>query len=117
MPDHFQTDPFEGRFPSRDVSVARNVPPLPPWLAARILRPGEEVSLVRGPRWRPSWEPYVTHPLLFGAALVAGALCIAAARLVAESWAETHPLPVCFGVLLALGSVYVLAFFNAYFTR
>jgi hypothetical protein len=116
MPDHFQTEPFA--VPSSPSPIRASLhPPLPEWLARRLLRPGEEISWVRGPRWRPSWEPHVTHPVLFLYALALGAVCIVAARLSAGSWEDTHPLPVFAGVGIVLLSIYVLAFFNGYFTR
>src|SRR5438093_253744 len=52
--------------------------PLPDWLQRRLLREGEEVTSVRGPRWSPSWERYVTHPVLFLGGLAAGVLILVA---------------------------------------
>ena len=101
MSDDFLTDPFDAQPPSdsRDIrhrdyrdddrrSVRfRRSAPLPSWLARRLLRDGEQVTFVAGPRFNPSWEKYVTHPLLFLAALGLGVLCVGTGRLTNETWA------------------------------
>jgi hypothetical protein len=92
-------------------------PPLPPWIARRLLGLDETVEWVRGPRYNPSWERYVTHPLLFLVALVLGTACFAAGRLAAGEWSGLAILPAFLGGGLVFASVFVLGFANAYFTR
>jgi hypothetical protein len=113
MSDEFQTARFDP--PPAEISLPYR--PLPPWLARRLLRPEEQVTWVRGPRWNPWWERYATHPVLFLAALAIGAACVAVARLRAGSWSDMHPAPAVVAVALFFGSIYVLAIANAYFTR
>ncbi|MCI0460112.1 MAG: hypothetical protein L0Z62_24435 [Gemmataceae bacterium] len=91
--------------------------PLPPWLARRLLRADETVTWVRGPRWNPSWERYITHPGLFLLALLAGAACVAGGRLYGGSWSAMPVAPAVVAGALVIGSIYVLAIANAYFTR
>jgi hypothetical protein len=112
MSEQFQTDRF-------DVSQPRisYFAPLPPWLASRLLGPGEEVTWVRGPRFNPSWERYVTHPLLFLVALLVSAACLAVDRLLARSVNEMSGVSILVAFILVFGSICVLAFFNGYFTR
>jgi hypothetical protein len=113
MSDSFQTDPSETP-PSKIVLPQ---PALPTWLARRLLRPDEEITWVRGPRWNPEWERYVTHPLLFLQALALGAACIGIGRLSVESWSELPPGTVLAALGIALGSILVLGVCAAYFTR
>jgi hypothetical protein len=112
MSDEFQTARID---PPPAISLPYR--PLPPWLARRLLRPEEQVTWVRSPRWNPSWERYATHPALFLVALAVAAACVGIARLCAGSWSELHPAPAVVAVSLVFGSVYVLAIANAYFTR
>src|SRR5437868_5836762 len=99
MSDRSQQDVFDARDPDR----FRLFPPLPPWLARRLLRPDERVTWVRGPRFNPWWERYVTHPALFLLALALGAACLGAARLIAGSWAAVPAPPalIAGGLVLA----------------
>lgn len=117
MPDHFQTDPFDTAPLPTPPNLARLYTPLPGFLERRLIRPGEEVTFVRGPRWSPAFEPLLTHPLVFGAALLVGALLVGAARLAAHDANSMHPAPVAVAIGIVLGSIMVLAFFNGYFTR
>src|SRR5262249_38268095 len=71
MHDRFQTDHLDA---PRAPDVSRSRPQLPAWLARRLLREGEQIESVRGPRHCPAWEPYVTHP---GVALIGLALAVA----------------------------------------
>src|SRR5690606_23004035 len=90
---------------------------LPPWIASRVLRPGEEVTWVRGPRRNPSWEPCVTHPLLFVAALALGVILVGTG-IVAGGGLAGLPLAAAApagGVIL--GSIFVLGIGHGYFTR
>jgi hypothetical protein len=113
MSDQFQTERFNVSSPP----VSWELPLLPAWLARRLLRSGETVTWVRGPRFTPSWEPYVTHPALFLAALALAAAFVVVTRLLAGSWELMPPPPILVAVGLVFGSIMVLAFFNGYFTR
>src|SRR5262249_32892802 len=113
MSDQFKPDPFGDRAPE----ITRRSPPLPSWLARRLLRRGEQVTWVRGPRFNPSWERYVTHPGLFVFALALGAGCVGAGRLIAGSWDAISPVPVVVAACVILVSIFVLGIFSGYFTR
>jgi hypothetical protein len=113
MSDHFQTDPFDDLPPQ----ILRLSAEFPAWLARRLLRPGEEITLVRGPQLNPPWERYATHPLLFLVALTMGTVCVTAGRLLAGSWSDMSPLPFMAAIGLVFGSVFVLGFSSGYFTR
>jgi hypothetical protein len=113
MADPFQNDAFDE--PPPDISW--DAPPLPRWLARRLLRPDEHISWVRGPRRNPFWEPYVTHPLLFLVALALAVGCVWAGRVMVKTWSEIPPALVVTAGGLVLGSIYVLAIANAFFTR
>ena len=113
MPDPMQTDPYDDAPPE----ILCKYPALPRWLGRRLLRPGEEIAWVRGPRLNPWWERYATHPALFLAALALGAACLAAGRLLAGSWSQITPLPVLAAGTLAVGSIFVLGISAGYFTR
>jgi len=97
--------------------IVLRVAPVPAWLARRLLRQGEQILWVRGPRRNPSFEPYLTHPALLLAALAVGAACLGAAWLTAGSWAQMPVWPALTAGGLVLGAVYVLGIGNAYFTR
>jgi hypothetical protein len=119
MSDRFHSDPPDFHTDvSRPPEAARQDAPLPPWVKSRILRPDEEVTSVRGPRFNPSWEKYVTHIGLFLAALAFAVAVVAIGYLVVGSWDE--PV-VLLPVLVAAGTVFlsicVLAAFNGFFTR
>ena len=113
MPDRFQTDALDAQAPDR----VGQCPPLPSWLAARLLREGETVTWVVGPRFNPSWERYVTHPLLFVVALVLGVVCVAIERSMIDKWSQMSALSFVVAGGLVLGSIFVLGFFSGYFTR
>jgi hypothetical protein len=113
MLDDLSTNSFDS--PPPDVSLY--APRLPDWLARRLLRPGEVVTLVRGPRFNPRWERYVTHPGLFLVALAAGAGCLAVGRLSAGSWSEVALGPFLAAAGLVFGSIFLLGSAGAYFTR
>ena len=131
MSDDYRTDPFDARPPDysgddrrrdypdddRPRPPSRRHPPLPPWLARRLLQPDEQVTWVAGPRFNPSWEKYVTHPLLFVAALALGAVCVAAGWLLN---AASPGMLVAGGLAafsLFVGSIIILGVFCGYFTR
>lgn len=97
--------------------LARPFVPLPPWLANRLLRPAESVTHVYGPRFNPSWERYVTHPLLLLLALLIGALAAIPIWIVVEARSDKIVL-----TFLLLGAVFfpALVFLGiacGYFTR
>ncbi len=119
MSDRFHTDAFDARPPDlhEHPDVARPLTPLPSWLARRLLREDEQVAWVRGPRFNPSWERYVTHPLLFFAALAVGAFCVAVASLLDEFWPAVMLPTFLFAGALVLASIMVLGLCCGYFTR
>src|SRR5262245_60223427 len=97
-----------------DISI--DYPPLPRGHARRLLRREERVTWVRGPRFCPWWEPYVTHPIMFlFAAALAAMLVWIGPRLYAWPNLRAGMNVTAFG--LVLGSIVVLAFFNGFFTR
>jgi hypothetical protein len=121
MDEHFQTNGF-GTFSRDPLSVpAPNIlhpyAALPPWLVRRLLRAGEEITWVHGPRLNPWWERYITHPALFLVALALGAACLGVGRLCVRSWSEIPSLAALAGGGIVLGSVFVLGIAAGYFTR
>jgi hypothetical protein len=108
MSDPAPTEPFGGTVPNLLVQH----PPLPGWLATRLLRSNEKVTWVRGPRWNPASERYLTHPALFLAAVG-----VVVSWLIVGSWSDTMVLPVLGAGFLALASIIVLALASGYFTR
>jgi hypothetical protein len=114
MSDEFRT---EISLPS-PPSVALGFPPLPAWLARlHFPRANETITWVYGPRFSPSWERYVTNPVLFLIAFFIASACIGIARWQVDSWERIPPAPVAVGIALVLGNVYVLGIFCGYFTR
>jgi hypothetical protein len=110
--DRPDTDAFDERAEDR-----REFTPLPPWLAARLLRDDEKVTWVAGPRHTPSWERYVTHPGLFVAALAAGAVLVGVGALIASVLPEGLIAAIAVAGLLIVGSILVLGVCCGYFTR
>jgi hypothetical protein len=90
---------------------------LPDWLSARLLGEDEHITWVVGPRFNPSWEYHITHPGLFVVALALGATCLGVGRLWAGSWANFPIFPALGAGAVVIGSIYVLALSNSYFTR
>jgi hypothetical protein len=113
MSDRFQTEAPGSQLP--DI-VGRNAP-LPAWLADRLLRPDEEITWVRGPRFNPSWECYATHPTLFLLALAIGAALVGTVWLSVGEWPEMRALSLAAAGALLLGSIFVLGIASGYFTR
>jgi hypothetical protein len=113
MSDRFQTDAPGPPLPE----VVGRCSPLPTWLADRLLRPDEEITWVRGPRFNPSWERYVTHPALFLLALVIGAVIVGETWLIIGESSEVMVLSILAAGALPLGSIFVLGIANGYFTR
>lgn len=92
--------------------------PLPPWLAKRLLRRGEQITWVRGPQFNPWWERYLTHPALFLFALALAACCWMLASAVARLGAAgLATFSVLVGAAIVLGSIFVLGICCGYFTR
>jgi hypothetical protein len=113
MSDRFQTEAFDARI----ADFSKQSPPMPQWLADRLLQPDEEITWVRGPRLNPSWERYATHPALFLFALALGVLGGGAGWLLAGPEAEVRlPLAGAAGGIV-LASIFVLGISNGYFTR
>jgi hypothetical protein len=98
-----------------DVSARPDHPPLPEWLANRVLHEDETVTWVYGPRHSPAVEPFLTHPLLFVAALALGALLVWAATLVGGS--DVVAVASLAAGALVLGSIFTLGICSGYFTR
>ncbi len=90
---------------------------LPGWLADRLLQPDENVEWVRGPRFTPSWERYLTHPGLFFAAAGLGASGVGAAVSLAKGQNEIIASTFVFAGAIVLFSIFVLAISCGYFTR
>ena len=113
MSDQFRNDAFDARLPD----LAGRSSPLPSWLARRLLREDEQVAWVRGPRFNPSWERYVTHFSLFLAALGFGMVLTATGWLFAEMWPPIMLPAALVAGGVVLGSIMVLGFCCGYFTR
>ena len=113
MPDPVQTDVFGEPIPN----VVGRHPPVPAWIAARHLRDHEEVTWVVGPRFNPSWERYVTHPMLLLGAVIVSVVLIAAGWLMTELWEFLLLAAVLVAVALVFGSLVVLGVSCGYFTR
>jgi hypothetical protein len=101
--------------PLPDVSLQTR--PLPAWLQHRFLRPEEHVTFVRGPRWQPACERYLTHPLLFVLALALGAAVVGVGYPIAGSSPNVLVPFYLTAAGLVLGAIFVLGFASAYFTR
>jgi hypothetical protein len=111
--DRFQTDAFDVRLP--DVSV--RFPPLPPWLASRVLRHREHVEWVYGPWFNPSWERYVTHPLVFLGALALVPIIFGVGWVVNGAWSQELLVLILPAGGIVFGSIFVLGIASGYFTR
>src|SRR5262245_57407206 len=109
------SDPIPPPLPAiPSVELVRKRPPLPRWLARKVLRGNEGVTWVRGPRLQPWWERFATDPLLFVTALAIGAVIVGAGYLGAGSWKETPPACYIVAMGLFFGSIYFLAIWCAY---
>src|SRR4051812_20893081 len=109
LPDRYDEAPRE---------VAWSRPQLPGWLAKRLLREGEEIESVRGPRHSPAWEPFVTHPgvVLVGLALAAAIIAIGALALGSFD-DKLMALPCVLALLSAVGGLLVVGLMAGIFTR
>lgn len=110
MSDRYPNDTF-----TRPAEVASQGSPLPPWLAERLLKGDEQVTWVVGPYFNPSWERYVTHPLVFLAALAVGIACVTVGGLTGGT--EGAVLAGLAGGAVVLASIFVLGIACGYFTR
>jgi len=113
MSEHIQTRPTDDWLPD----VILRFPPLPTWLAHRLLAAGERVTCVYGPRFNPSWERLVTHPALVLVSLALGAVCVGIGALVAQTNPQALGLGFVAAVGLFVGTVFLLAVCCGYFTR
>ena len=93
------------------------VQPMPGWLADRLLQDDEKVTWVRGPRFNPYWERYITHPALFLIALAIGAACVTLGWLGSGGSPEVLVLVGFAAGLFVVASIIVLGIANGYFTR
>jgi hypothetical protein len=113
---------MSGRFQDSDSDfrTPRIVEPsqtLPGWLADRLLQPNEKVEWVRGPRFTPSWERYITHPGLFFAAAALAACCVGAAVSYAKGQNEVILPVIALSGAIVIVAILVLAYSSGYFTR
>jgi len=121
MSDHIQPDPpgalSTDRFdPSSPIDI-RLPSGLPPWLARHLLRKGEEVAWLRGPRWNPEWERRVTHPILVFYAAAFGAVLVAAGVVRIESWPWLLIPTALVAGGMVIGSLFLVGIAAGYFTR
>jgi hypothetical protein len=114
QPDSFST--FQG-IPAELSSppIVSASAPFPDWISRRLLRPGETVTWVRGPRHSPSWERYITHPALILVPVVPGVLVMVVAAQAAGAGAAMAVCAITFAC--ALPFLFVLGFSAGYFTR
>lgn len=107
------------RFPEdeRTADISEPFQPLPGWLADRLLRPDEKVVWVRGPRWQPVAERFLTHPGLFFLAVALGLLMGGGGVLLAKGEGILAELSVICGVGLVLCTILVLGIACGHFTR
>ena len=121
MSDHFQTEPSDA-FPTESLDAPSPIDirlrsRLPAWLTRRWLRAGEEITWVRGPRFNPRWERYVTHPVLVFYALGFGTALVLVGWLSAGSRPEVLVLLALAAAAVVLASLFVVGIFAGYFTR
>jgi hypothetical protein len=113
MSDRSRYDPADDSPPDGP----RDFPPLPAWIANRLLRPNEKVAWVRGPRLNPTWERYVTDPRMLLVVVAVGAVGVGLAALNTDWLPEALPISIGVAVGGVLLSIAVLGFFAGYFTR
>jgi len=113
MSDQIHPKPADGK----PLNLRVHYLPLPAWIARSLLRPGEAITFVRGPRGNPTWERYATHPALFFVAVVIGAgWCIVTRSLVDPESGMQFVALVAAGSLTLL-SVFVLGIASGHFIR
>jgi hypothetical protein len=117
MTDHFDPDSHTVRTDSTGspTSSTEDGPSLPVWLSRRLLRAGETVTWVRGPRYNPSWERYITHPALLLVPALPGVVVMGIAAQVGGAPAALAVAAVTFALVLPL--LFVVGFSAGYFTR
>jgi hypothetical protein len=113
MSDRFQKDLPDFRLPD----LIEPFQYLPGWLADRLLRPDEKVTWVRGPRFSPACERYITHPALFFFAVASGAVIVGVGRLAGGGTPEPFVIAFLIAGFLVISSVIVLGLTNGHFTR
>lgn len=113
MSEHIQTRPFDDRLPD----LILRFPPLPAWLAHRLLATDELVTGVYGPRFNPSWERFVTHPALVLVALALGAVCVGIGWLLARVQPQAPVLAIVAAGGIVVGCILVMGVCCGYFTR
>jgi hypothetical protein len=113
MSHQFRARPFDAPLPD----LVLRFPPLPTWLADRLLRTDEKVTWVHGPKSSPPWERFVTHPALFLVALALAAVGVVFGWELAGDRGETFGAVVVAAGGLVIGSIFVLGMFSGYFTR
>jgi hypothetical protein len=97
--------------------AARKGPPLPAFLARRLLRKGEEVASVRGPRSSPVWEPYLTHPAAVAVGFAAAVVIFLVGGLAVDWDGQLMAAPGIAAVVVAGGGLALVAVAAGYFTR
>jgi hypothetical protein len=112
------SDPAENRSSEdRSADIALPPPRFPAWLAARLLREGENVEWVSGPRAAPRWEPFATHPLFILAAATVAAAWVGLTLHKVGSVQDLPPLPVLGAGAILVGSIFIVGACCGYFTR
>lgn len=110
-----RTERIDRRDGPRDSSPPG--PQLPAFLARRLLRKDEEVSSVRGPRWSPSFEQYVTHPLGVVAGLALAVFSVLGGGLVLGWDSPVMAGVAVFALLTAVGGLVLVGIAAGHFTR
>jgi hypothetical protein len=113
MSERFPTEVPDFRVPA----LRELFHPLPNWLADRLLRPDEKVTWVRGPRFNPSWERYITHPALILCVLVPGAMGLGLAWRNQVDSARLFFGAFFYFVAFCVPMIIVLGIASGYFTR
>jgi hypothetical protein len=123
MSDHLRTERSDApthdlRSPAPPPSLKSSFVPLPGWLARRLLRKGEHVTWVRGPRLNPPWERYVTHPALILAALLPAVVGgLSGLPFAGSDLSLLVPVLVVTTIILGCILILVVGIFVTYFTR
>jgi hypothetical protein len=113
MSERFQQNVPDLRLPDFTESLQH----LPGWLVDRLLRPHEKVTWVRGPRFNPSWERYVTHPALILPVLLLGAIGLGLGWLAGAEASTLFLAGFFYFIVFCVPIIIVLGIANGYFTR
>lgn len=109
---------FQNHLPDfRVPDVVELFQPLPSWLAERLLRPDEKINWVRGPRFNPSWERYITHPALILVVLAPAVIGLGLAWVGGVDSGALFAAAFLYFVAVGVPTVIVLGISNGYFTR